>query len=78
MTTVISNYSVLHALWDWSLDNCTVTEMKARIRGVLVHTQQFEFIFGVVLGRNLLQCIDSLSVCVCKEGRFLQLKVYPG
>ena len=77
MTSVISNYSVLHALWDWSLDNCTVTEMKARIRGVQVHMQQFKFIFGLVLGRNLLQHTDSLSARVCKEGRFLQLKVYP-
>ena len=59
----------------WSLDNCTVIEMKARIRGV--HTQQFEFIFGLVLDRNLLQHTDSLSVWVCKERRFLLLTVYP-
>ena len=51
--------------------------MKARIRGVQVHMQQFEFIFGLMLGRNLLQHTDSLSVCVCKESRFLLLKVYP-
>ena len=28
MTSVISNYSVLHALWNSSLDNCKVAEMK--------------------------------------------------
>ena len=39
--------------------------------------QQFEFIYGLALGRNLLQHPDRLSVCVCKESRFLQLKVYP-
>ena len=78
MTSVISNYSVLHALWNSSLDNCKVAEMKAQIRGVQVHMQQFEFIFGLVLGRrNLLQHTDSLSMCVSKEGGFLQLKVYP-
>ena len=38
--------------------------MKARIRGV--HTQQFEFIFGLVLDRNLLQhrqleCVHGLQ-----------------
>ena len=27
--------------------------MKARIRGVQVHMQQFEFFFGLALGRNL-------------------------
>ena len=77
MTSVISNYSVLHELWDWLLDNCTVTEIKARIRGVQIHMQQFESIYGLVLGRNLLKHTDSLSVWVCKLSRFLQLKVYP-
>ena len=42
-----------------------VTEMKARIRGVQVHMQQFEFFFGLVLGCNLLMHTVSLSVCVC-------------
>ena len=37
MTSIISNYSVLHELCDWSLNICTVTEMKARIGGVQVH-----------------------------------------
>ena len=64
MASIISNYSVLHELCDWLLDNCTVTEMKARIRGVQVHMQQFEFFFGLVLGRNLLQYSGSLCVCV--------------
>ena len=48
-----------------------VTEMKARIRGVQVYMHHFEFIFGLVLGRNLLQLTDSLRVCVCKENCFL-------
>ena len=62
MTSIISNYNVLHELLDWSLDNCTFTEMKARIRGV--YMQQFEFFFGLVLGCNLLLHMVSLSVCV--------------
>ena len=33
-TSIISNYSVLHELRDWSLDTSTLIEMKARIRGV--------------------------------------------
>ena len=77
MVSVISKYSVLHELWDWSLDNCTVTEMEARIRGVQVHMHQFQFIFGLVLGSNLLQHTATLSVCVCKDSRFLKLKIYP-
>ena len=70
MNSIISKYGVLHELWYLPLDNCTVTEMKARIHGVQVHMHQFEFFFGLVLGRNLLQHTDSLSVCVCKESRF--------
>ena len=71
MTSIISNYNELHELWDWSLDNCTVTEMKARIRGVQVHMQQFEFFFGLVLGWNLLLHTVSLSVCVCLQRKSL-------
>ena len=71
MASVISNDSVFHELCDWSLDNRTVTEMEARIRGVQVYMHYFEFIFGLVLGRNLLQLTNSLRVCVCKENRFL-------
>ena len=67
MTSIISNYNVLHELWEWSLDNCTVTEMKAQIRGVQVHMQQFEFFFGLVLGCNLLLHTVSLSVCLQRE-----------
>ena len=54
-------YIVFHELWYWSLDNCRVTETKARIRGVQVHMQKFELICRLVLGRNLLQHTDSLS-----------------
>ena len=43
--------------------------MKARLRGVQVHMQQFEFISRLVLGHNLLQHTDSLSGCVCRESR---------
>ena len=67
MTSIISNYSVLHELWDWSLDTSTLIEMKARIRGVQVDMQQFEFFFGLVLGRNLLQHNDSVSVCLQRK-----------
>ena len=41
--------------------------MKARIRGVQVHMQQFEIFFNLVLGRNLLQHTDSLSVCLQRK-----------
>ena len=47
MVSVISKYSVFHELCDWSLDNRTVTETKARIRGVQVYMHNFEFIFGL-------------------------------
>ena len=77
MISVISHYSVLHELWDWSLDNCTVTEMKAQVRGEQIHMHQFQFIFGLVLGRNLLQHTANLSMCACNKSRFLQLKVNP-
>ena len=67
MTSIILNYSVLYELWDWSLDTSTLIEMKVWIRGVQVHMQQFEFFFGLVLGRNLPQHTDSLSVCLQRK-----------
>ena len=41
--------------------------MKARICRVQVHMQQFKFFFGLMLGRNLLQHTDSLSVCLHRK-----------
>ena len=68
MASIISNYSVLHELWDWSLGDCSVTEINAQIRGEQVYMQQFEFFFDLVLGRDQLENrpTDRLSVCFCK------------
>ena len=34
---VIRNFDELQKLWDWSLENCSCSEMKARIRGIKVY-----------------------------------------
>lgn len=58
---VIENYDELQELWDWSLDNVSDTEMKARIRGISSHTREFAYCFGIHLAATLLAHTDNLS-----------------
>ena len=39
--SIISNFSFLKDLWEWAVDNCSDTDMKARIRGVDVYMRTF-------------------------------------
>ena len=55
---IISNYSVLHELWDWSLDSCTVIEMKAQLCGVHVHTDSL----SVCLQRKSLSAAEGQAL----------------
>ena len=48
-------------LWDWSLSNCTDTEMKARIRGVESFMTEFKFLFGCKIGKMVCGHTDNLS-----------------
>ena len=38
---VIRNFGELQKLWDWSLENCSCSEIKARIHGIIVYTLKF-------------------------------------
>jgi hypothetical protein len=48
-------------LWEWSLDICKETEMKARIRGVQGMMTTFDFYFGCSLGELILRQTDNSS-----------------
>ena len=61
LNSIITNYSFLQDLWQWSLENCTDTEMKARIRGVETYMKNFDFVYGVLLGELVLGHSDNLS-----------------
>ena len=58
---VIENYDELQELWEWSLDNVSDSEMKARIRGVKSHTKEFAYCFGIHMAETLLRITDNLS-----------------
>ena len=64
LAAVINNHAELMELWDWSL-----TEMKARIRGVQSMMTTFNFYFGCTLGEQLLRQTDSKS----RLARFIHL-----
>lgn len=61
LKSIIDNYPQLRELWEWSLDNTSDTEMKARIRGVDTYMSRFDFYFGLHLGHFLLRHADNLS-----------------
>ena len=67
LDSILKNYSSLQNLWEWALENCTDTDMKARIRGVDKHMEEFDFYFGVALGELLLRHSDNLSATLQKE-----------
>ena len=61
LSSIMSNYTYLKELWEWAVNNCSDTEMKARIRGVDVYMRTFDYVFGVYLGELILSHSDNLS-----------------
>ena len=61
LEAVRNNYMELMELWEWSLDICKDTEMKARIRRVQGMMATFPFYFGCTLGAFILKHTDNLS-----------------
>ena len=59
--SIINNFEPLKELWDWSLKNCSDTDMKARIRGVDVYMKTFDYIYGAHLGELILSHSNNLS-----------------
>ena len=61
LDAVLNNHLELMELWEWSLEICKDTEMKARIRGVQGMMTTFPFYFGSTLGAFILKHTDNLS-----------------
>ena len=61
LEAVLNNYMELMELWEWSLDICKDTEMKARIRGVHGMMATVPFYFRCTLGAYILKHADNLS-----------------
>lgn len=59
--SVILNYKVLLGVWEESMEYVKVSEMKCRIRGVMTYMNKFDFLFGCLLGEQLLRHSDILS-----------------
>ena len=56
---------MLHELHDWTLDNCTITDMKARIRAVQLHMQQFELMSLLDVGSQ-----SATTYCLHRKSIF--------
>ena len=61
LKSVIANFKELQELWDWSLVNCSCSEMKGRIQGIKVHSRKFSFCFGIHLAEMILAHTDNLN-----------------
>ena len=55
----IRNFDELQKLWDWSLENCSCSKMKARIRGIKVYTLTFSYCFGIYSAHLILSHTDK-------------------
>ena len=58
---VIRNFDELQKLWDWSLENCSCSDMKACIRGIKMCTIKFSYCFGIHLAHLILSHTDNLN-----------------
>ena len=71
MTSIISNDSVLHELWDWSLNTSTLLEMKAVIRVEYKYTCSNSSSFWLGVGSQSapaywqLECVYAKKVVFC-------------
>ncbi|MEM7226436.1 MAG: hypothetical protein AAF495_25915 [Pseudomonadota bacterium] len=61
LKSVIENFDELQELWDWSLKNCSNSDMKARIRGIKVYSKKFAYCFGIHLAHLILSHTDNLN-----------------
>ena len=61
MQSILINYEELTQLWEWSLEEYTDTETKARVQGVSSQMEKFDFFFGLSLGARILKHADALS-----------------
>lgn len=61
LKSIIENFDELQELWDWSLQNCSNSEMKGRIQGIKVHSLKFSYCFGIHLAYMVLAHTDNLN-----------------
>ncbi|XP_053398113.1 zinc finger MYM-type protein 1-like [Mercenaria mercenaria] len=62
--SVLENYNVLQSLWESSYESARDSETRARILGVQSRMSNFDFLFGVSLGYEILRHTDNLSKCL--------------
>ena len=59
--SIITNYTVIQAVWEEALDVAKDSETRARIIDVKHFMSTFEYLFGVLLGELILKHTDNLS-----------------
>ncbi len=60
LSSVISNYQVIQAVWEEALDIAKDSETRARLTGVQHCMSTFDYLFGIMLGELMLKHTDNL------------------
>ena len=76
---VIRNFDELQKLWDWSLENCSCSEMKARIRGIKVYIHSHFLTASAYIQLTWFFLIPTNSFKHCRVLRWQQsmLRLFP-
>ena len=61
LAVVTNNHNELMELWEWSLAKLQDREMKASVHGAVASMKKFQFLFGCLLGTQILRHTDNLS-----------------
>ena len=61
LTSISENYTALRETWALVKQASSDSEMRARIGGVANQMESLDFLFGVELGRKVLNMADNLS-----------------
>ena len=64
LISVSEYYEVLRDTWSWALHGSNDSEMHGRIGGVAKQMENLDLLFGIELGRMVLNMADNLSAAL--------------
>ena len=64
LTSILVHYLVTKETWVCAKQACSQSEMCTQIGGITKGMESFDFLFGVELGRKVLNMADNLSMAL--------------
>ena len=72
--SISENFQALQLTWEAAKQASKDSEMRARITGIAAQMENFDYFFGVELGRKTLSMVDNLSRAL-QSAKYLHVKV---